>query len=550
MILANTGSPHSLLADEHIGMPEVRLHDYPMAAGAEGGTDLLEGCLGVIQMVEHIHAVYEVERCAVGEVLHGDLMHGNASRHLTIGGVGSESRVGLQRMELEMRLQFRQAHKKGARAGTDLEHPADPGHLPQPPLEQLEPAVFMVSSTQPVVHIRTDAGVVPDRRDHRAPMADDKDLEGPEPADPLRVLLLTEFFPSTAAGEITGGVEARCYYVWLQLRDRDQIAILARRSDGRIWSSGTLRSIPARIGFLCRAFVAGLQAPADVVEATNQVVHPLGWLIARLRGIPLVYWYADVFLEDWTRHFGPAGLLGRAVEWLTLRLRADRYIAVSEATADKLRGAGVPTQRITVIPCGYEPRLVEEALAERQRPGEGLIAVNRLVRYKGTHLLLEAVAALKTRGQTETLTVIGQGPELSELRRLAESLGIEESVVFLGHVKSHSEVLRRIASAKALVSASTVEGFGITVVEAMALGVPYVVSDIPAYREVTAGGRGGRLFTAGSGAALVEQLADVLADDELRGQLAAEGRRSASRYRWEEISRSTDGVWREVLEPQ
>src|SRR3546814_1292037 len=68
---------------------------------------------------------------------------------------------------------------------------------------------------------------------------------------------------------------------------------------------------------------------------------------------------------------------------------------------------------------------------------------------------------------------------------LTRQLGIADRVQFRGFVERHADVLQTVAASDVFASASQVEGFGIVLVEAMALGVPYVATDIPAHREVT-----------------------------------------------------------------
>jgi phosphatidylinositol alpha-mannosyltransferase len=89
------------------------------------------------------------------------------------------------------------------------------------------------------------------------------------------------------------------------------------------------------------------------------------------------------------------------------------------------------------------------------------------------------------------------------------------------------------------VSASQIEGFGIALVEALALGIPYAASDIPAFREVTAGGVGGRLFPPGDVEALATCITELLEPGPGRDAVRAAGRQHAARYHWSEVAHST-----------
>ncbi len=310
----------------------------------------------------------------------------------------------------------------------------------------------------------------------------------------MRILLITEYLPASDQVEITGGVEAYAHYVGGHLRDDHDVTILSRPTDGSVWDAASVASLPGRLLFLLRALVRGLRTPADVVIGTTYVVHPIAWLVGKLRRRPVVFWYPDVLLGTWRAGgFGRvAGVIGELAERVILRLPVDRYLAISQSTADKLAAHGVDPARITVIPCGFDQATVDAVTPE---PGgeDRITVVTRLVPYKRVDLAVRALPGLPELH----LVVIGQGPEHDRLTALAAELGVADRVELRGFVARHTDVLATIAGSRAFVSASEVEGFGIVVAEAMALGTPYAVSDIPAHREVTDGGRGGALFPPG-----------------------------------------------------
>lgn len=362
----------------------------------------------------------------------------------------------------------------------------------------------------------------------------------------MRLLLLTEFFPASEEGEITGGVEARCFYFARHAAARHDIRVVATSTDGRLWEHASLASLPRRLAFLARSLVIGLRADFDVVEGSNFVVHPVAWLVAALRRKPVVLWYPDVLVGSWLERFGPVGVLGELVERAILKLPVDRVIAISGTTRRKLIGAGVPETRISVVPCGFEEGLVDHIRSRRGKPEHDVVVVSRLVRYKRVDVVLRAAARLVEDHDLSVL-VVGRGPELGNLRRLASELGIASRVEFLGYVASHAEVLRTIAAARIFVSASELEGFGIALVEAMALGVPYVVTGIDTFEEVTGGGRGGLLFEPGDSSDLAAKLRRLLLDDDLHARKSEEAVSFASRYTWEAVTRHTEEIFAEVL---
>lgn len=358
----------------------------------------------------------------------------------------------------------------------------------------------------------------------------------------MKLLLLTEFYPASDAVELTGGIEAVCYYLTQHLSRAHDVRVRALRTDGSVWEFTAVRSLPRRIRFLATTLIASLSDDFDVIEGTNQLLHPIAWVAGRLRGRPVVFLYADVLVGQWHRHFGVAGWLGEIVERVNLRLRPDHVIAISGVVREKLMRAGVPAERISVVHCGYAEALVQAIALEQPPKTTTLITVARLVPYKGVDVVLNAVRRLIDAGFAVTLEVIGQGPELPRLQRRAHDLGIADRVRFRGHLHSHAEVLRAIAGAQLFVSASRIEGFGIALLEAMALGVPFVASDIDAFREVTGGGEGGHLSRTGDSSDMARKIGLLLSNAAAYQAAARAGRERAGRFGWTQSARATASI--------
>lgn len=367
----------------------------------------------------------------------------------------------------------------------------------------------------------------------------------------MKILVVTEFLPSSDRGEITGGVEAYCHYVGRELERDHDVTFIADRTDGERWDHASLGSIPRRFLFLLRALVRGLRTDADVVMGTNYVVHPVAWLIGVLRRRPVVFWYPDVLIGQWRNgQFGRvSGIIGELSERLILRLPVARYIAISQSTADKLVAHGISPERIDVIPCGYDDAVVAAVGTPAPLPHPRVVVVGRLVPYKRVDLVLDAISRLLERCPELELLVIGRGPEQDRLEAQARTLGIADRVHLAGHLPSHLDVLRDVAASTVFVSASEIEGFGIVVVEAAALGCPIVVSDIEVFREVTSDGTGGLLFRTGDADDLADKIERLVNDPDLRAASAAAGRAHAARYRWSEIAQQTAETLQDVVRP-
>src|SRR4029450_4389351 len=103
-----------------------------------------------------------------------------------------------------------------------------------------------------------------------------------------------------------------------------------------------------------------------------------------------------------------------------------------------------------------------------------IIGLGRLWPEKGFELLVEAHAKVRAAGLPHGLVIVGRGPELDALRALVDRLGVSNSVLLPGFVANPFPVLAR---ASLLCVPSRFEGFGLTIAEALVLGVPVVSTD-------------------------------------------------------------------------
>jgi len=306
------------------------------------------------------------------------------------------------------------------------------------------------------------------------------------------------------------------------------IEVIQCGREGRYTQTGGFRQ---RATFQRKAAARGVALKPDVVVGWNFIAYPPAYRIARRCGVPSVAWYADVWVGRWLRLFGPPGLLGELLERRVLRSRWDRFVAISDFTQQKLLEHGIAPERVVLIPpiveTGAEPARLAETAGDT---AESVIVVARLVGYKRVDVAVRAVARLAPQHPALRLTIIGHGPERAALERLAAELGIADRVRWPGWLPAHKDVLAAMTAHSIYLTASEVEGFGITAIEAASVGLPYVAADIPAVRFATRGGAGGLLFPPGADRACAGALERLLNDPALRERKAAEGRRLIEFY--------------------
>lgn len=293
--------------------------------------------------------------------------------------------------------------------------------------------------------------------------------------------------------------------------------------------------------------IEALAGVADVFHAPDFSVPP----VARARTVVTIHDLAFIThpecavptLRDYLLRVTP-----RAIA------RADRIIAVSQQTADDLiRLMGAPAEKITTIYLGVDTGLkrVEDdlhRLAVAQLyglSGPFMLAVGTLEPRKNYPRLIEAFAKIhRTPGAPRHLVIVGRrGWMYESIFETLERLRLDDAVRILEAV-SDSDLAALYSMALALVTPSLYEGFGFPPVEAMAYGLPVIVSDGGSLPEIVSGA--GIVVPATDVDALASAMLRLARDEALREEYAQRSLMRAKRFSWEDTARRTLGIYRQL----
>jgi glycosyltransferase involved in cell wall biosynthesis len=219
-------------------------------------------------------------------------------------------------------------------------------------------------------------------------------------------------------------------------------------------------------------------------------------------------------------------------------------VAISSSTKSALVALGIPPENIEIVECGLDPSYLAPAGVPRD-PDPLLVVVSRLRVYKRVDVVIEALALLRERLPRVRLLIAGTGTDETRLRSLVRRRGLEEEVFFLGHV-SEAEKRRLIARAHVFCTASEIEGWGLTVIEANALRTPVLAADSPGHRDSVRVGETGLLFPPGDARALAALAFRLLTHERESRDLAIAGRTWAERFTWDETVKRTLSILEEV----
>jgi glycosyltransferase involved in cell wall biosynthesis len=214
-------------------------------------------------------------------------------------------------------------------------------------------------------------------------------------------------------------------------------------------------------------------------------------------------------------------------------------LTISESSRADLVERGLPFSNIEVSPPGIRrPTISPRPLKERPLR---ITNVGRIERYKRVDVMLHAVAPLAPSHPGLEIVIIGRGTDRPRIERLASELGLAAHTRFLGFV-TDDERDRWLADSRVCVCASEKEGWGLTVVEANAVGTPVVASDAPGLRDSVRNGETGWLAPVGDVASFRARIAELLEADDAAEAMARRALAWSRHFDWDRAARDMEAA--------
>lgn len=231
---------------------------------------------------------------------------------------------------------------------------------------------------------------------------------------------------------------------------------------------------------------------------------------------------------------------------------ADKLIAISRYTAQSyISEFLVPPDKIEIIPNavdtnkfhpeveGYEIRK-RLNLEEKERV---VLFVGRLDYNKGIEYLLRSFSRINEEGIEARLVIVGEGA----LKKYICKYPLKNSIIPVGHV-SEEDLPKFYAASNLVVLPSLMEGFGITLLEAMASGKPCVATRAGGIEDVVINGETGLLVPPADSYSLYHAIHTLLTDGKLSKEFGTAGRKRAENYfTWDKVAKRTVEVYKEVM---
>ena len=289
-----------------------------------------------------------------------------------------------------------------------------------------------------------------------------------------------------------------------------------------------------------RAVLAEMAGSHGTADGLVEIWNGMPFLSPVWARHPRMVWIHQPHTELWDRVM-PRGraAVGRVFERdLAPRLYRDtEVVTLSESVRRQLVGAfRLRPERVHVVPPGVDERFVPNPRA--RDPGPLLVAVGRLTAAKQFDRVIRVVSRLRERAPAR-LVIAGSGTERDRLASLVSALGAEAWCELAGHIDD-AALAALYQRAWVLISASSVEGWGMTITEAAACGTPAVVSDVAGHADAVADGETGHL--ARQDADFVDALERIIVDEGRRLRLGEAARARAARLTWERTAHDTLAV--------
>jgi glycosyltransferase involved in cell wall biosynthesis len=339
------------------------------------------------------------------------------------------------------------------------------------------------------------------------------------------------------------------------LRDIDRSRFFPRLfvlDGGGAWLSRVPADVPVYFGAERRRFRRRYDLPLVfanalwaarrtdlVIGSTEGVTTYLAYAVGRLLRRPSLGWFHMDYVGQFKRMGDPGWIEKFFLRGVYRRL--SNVIFVSRGARESLvRMLGMngtpPGWRViynAISPPKTSPDSEPAPWTAAAFAAPVILAAGRFVPQKGFDVLLAAFAALRQRGLSLHLVILGDGPDRSELEAATVRLGVADTVWMPGWVANPRFFIRQ---AEAFLLSSLFEGFGLVLVEALSVGTPVIATDCPSGpREILCDGEFGLLVPPGDAGALADAIAGLLANSDLAESFRERGPARAAAFATEAI---------------
>lgn len=199
----------------------------------------------------------------------------------------------------------------------------------------------------------------------------------------------------------------------------------------------------------------------------------------------------------------------------------------------------------------FNPNITTDKIKERYRLTDEKIilfvgALDKAHRFKGIDILIKAFSKLKYK--KTVLMIVGEGELKGYYQNLARGIGMSKKIIFAGGVFNYDLPEYYVSSYLLILPSTSIEMFGIVLIEAMACKKPVIATNLSGVRTVVDDGKNGFLVRPKNVKELSNKIEYILENEEIAKKFGEEGRKKVVReYSWSQIGKKLESVYTEVL---
>jgi len=305
---------------------------------------------------------------------------------------------------------------------------------------------------------------------------------------------------------------------------------------------GTGRLLTKYVRYCVKSVAAASQFRPTVVHAQSMWMALPAFMCRLALRVRYVVWLqgADVYAPRWFRGPLSALVLGKSALVLALTCDMQRRAMALGTKRIRVLGNGVDTSRF-----GFSTTTYARHALRLSPELSYCLFVGSLVPVKGVVHLVEAWHVVVRQCPYSRLIIVGDGPERATLHAAVLQAGLDDSIHFAGRVPNE-EVALYMASADLFVLPSLSEGFPLVVLEAMAAGLPVVVSNVTGLAEIVDDGENGLLVPPKDSESLAAAMVWLIGSPDERDRIGRANREAAAARSWRAVAEALVQIYRTV----
>lgn len=256
-----------------------------------------------------------------------------------------------------------------------------------------------------------------------------------------------------------------------------------------------------------------------------------------------------VFVHGWDVAFSRKIRKNRLARFVTQRLlqRASAILVLARQFKDELCDLGLDDQKIFILTTMFDRKLFEGIQRRRRDSRTRLLFLSRLIKEKGIHELLAAFLLITERVVAIELVIAGDGPEFSTVQKWITAHNLAHQVILVGYL-SNQDKAQALADADIFVFPSYTEGCPISLLEAMAAGLPAITTSVGGIPDFFVDDENGVLLKSLSPACMATAIEKLVADKDKQNRIRSRNKQQAwERYEGARVTRTIEGIYEAVI---